>query len=71
MDISKIEQELVEQRAIIEKIYISAEKTRKYFLWTLIVTLILFVLPLLVMAFVLPSLLSGYSELLSGAGLGL
>jgi len=31
----------------LEEIYVSVEKTRKYFLWTLIITVIMIVLPLI------------------------
>lgn len=38
----------------IEEIYISVEKTRKYFQWTLIITVATIVLPLIALAFVIP-----------------
>lgn len=47
----------------IDAIYQSTEKTRKYFLWTLIVTLALVVLPAIGLLFAVPSLLSTYSSL--------
>ena len=56
-----IYKELQEQREIIEKIYISVEKTRKYFLWTMIGTVVAFVLPLIALGFVIPSFLSSYT----------
>lgn len=40
-----------------EAIYVSVEKTRKYFLWTLIASVIAFVLPLIGIAIVLPMML--------------
>lgn len=56
------------QDDLLQKIYISAEKTRKYFMWTLISTAVLFFLPLIGLMFVLPSFIStitsGYSGLL-------
>jgi type II secretory pathway component PulF len=45
----------------LEEIYRSVEKTRKYFLWTLIVTLVLFILPLIGLLFVIPKFLSIYA----------
>jgi len=42
---------------LLEKIYISTEKTRKYFMWTLIVSLVVFILPLIGFLFILPSAL--------------
>jgi uncharacterized membrane protein YukC len=71
MNPAEIEKELREQREMIQKIYTSVEKTRKYFLWTMWGTVIVFVLPLILMAFVLPSFLSNYSSYLGGGGLGL
>lgn len=44
-------------------IFASVEKTRKYFKWTLIVSIIVIVLPLIGLLFVLPTFLSTYSTL--------
>ena len=38
----------------LDDIFISIEKMRKYFLWTLVVTVAMIVLPLIALAFVLP-----------------
>ena len=38
----------------LDAIYMSAEKTRKYFLWTIIATIVTLVLPLIGLMFVLP-----------------
>ncbi len=46
--------------AKIDAIYVSVEKTRKYFLWTMIVTLVLFVLPLIGLVFAIPVFFTGY-----------
>lgn len=54
------------QDEILEKIYSSAEKTRKYFLWTLILSAVLFVLPLIGLLFVIPKFLSVYTSGLEG-----
>lgn len=51
--------------AKIDKTFTSAEKTRRYFLFVLIVTLIAFVLPLIGLFFAIPSMLAGYGELLT------
>ncbi|MFA6354387.1 MAG: hypothetical protein WCX12_01730 [Candidatus Paceibacterota bacterium] len=51
----------------IDAIYKSVEKTRKYFLWTLIITLALIVLPLIGLIFVIPAFLNTIN--LSGLGL--
>ncbi|MFA7252844.1 MAG: hypothetical protein WC027_03220 [Candidatus Paceibacterota bacterium] len=50
----------------IEKTYISVEKTRKYFQWTLIITVVIVVLPLILMLFAIPSFISTYSTMLGG-----
>lgn len=58
-------------RQLLEQIYISVEKTRKYFQWTLIATLIAFVLPLVFALIAIPMMISSYTDLVSGMGLGL
>jgi len=45
-------------RELLEDIYKSVEKTRKYFLWTMVLTLVLFILPLIIILFALPSIIS-------------
>jgi len=57
------EQRIAEMEKKIDAIYISVEKTRKYFLGVLIVTLIAFVLPLIGLLFAIPSFISTYSDL--------
>ncbi|NTW14165.1 MAG: hypothetical protein HGA31_03990 [Candidatus Moranbacteria bacterium] len=42
------------QEKRLDVIFVSVEKTRKYFLWTLIATLVTFVLPLIVAIFLVP-----------------
>lgn len=60
----EIFQKTKELEAKIDKIFISVEKTRKYFMWTLIITLVVFVLPLIGLMLVVPSLLSNYTSTL-------
>ncbi|MEI7749772.1 MAG: hypothetical protein WCJ25_02110 [Candidatus Moraniibacteriota bacterium] len=49
----------------LDAIYVSVEKTRKYFLWTLVATIIAFILPIIGIAIILPMvfgpLMSAYS----------
>jgi hypothetical protein len=49
----------------LDAIYVSVEKTRKYFQWTLIATIVMFVLPLIGIAAIIPwfinTMLSAYS----------
>lgn len=47
----------------IADVYVSAEKTRKYFLVILIVSVVAFVLPLIGLFFAVPSFLSTYSDI--------
>lgn len=47
----------------IEAIYISVEKTRKYLWWTVVITVVLFVLPLIGIVFAIPSFMSTYSQI--------
>lgn len=61
-----MEPELSERLALQEKkldaIYASVEKTRKYFLWTLIATAVTFALPLIGIMIAIPWLLSTLSS---------
>lgn len=59
---SDIEKRLADQREMIEKIYVSVEKTRKYFLWTLVISIVVIVLPLIGLMFEIPSFLSLYNS---------
>ena len=58
-----VEKELREQRALLEKVYKSSEATRKYFKWTLIITVALIVLPLIGLLFAIPAFLQNFSAL--------
>lgn len=63
MDDSDIRQrlDLIEKK--VDAIYISAEKTRKYFLTMMVGTLVAFILPLVGLLFAIPSFISLYSSL--------
>lgn len=65
---NEILKKLEEQAQKIEKISISVEKTRKYFLWTLIISAAFVVLPLVGLIFVIPQFLN---TLNATSGLGL
>ncbi len=54
----ELQQRLENIERKVDAVYASAEKTRKYFLWTLIGSLVAFVLPLIVMLFAVPFLLN-------------
>lgn len=50
----KLAQKLAEQDKKLDLIYASIEKMRKYFLWTLIITVVTIVLPLVALVAVIP-----------------
>ncbi len=47
----------------VDAMYASVEKIRLYFLWTGIITVVLFVLPLIGLAFAIPSFLHTYENI--------
>jgi hypothetical protein len=49
----------------VDRIYASAEKSRRYILFIVIITLVAFVLPLIGVIFAVPAMLSSYGELLT------
>ncbi len=49
---------LEEQEKKIDAIFVSVERTRKYFMWTLIISVAVIVLPLIGIVALLPSLLN-------------
>lgn len=51
---------LAELEKKIDAIYSSVEKTRTYFKWTMIITVALFILPLIGLLFAIPSFMSNY-----------
>ena len=52
-----------------DRAYRAAETVRKYLFWTGIITVALIVLPLIGLAFAIPSFISSYTSTLSGTGL--
>ena len=60
-----------QNRELLEKIYVSTEKTRKMFLWTLIITVVAFLLPLIGMALAVPYILNSFLPLITGGQLEL
>ncbi len=65
----ELKQIIESQQKKIDDIYISVEKTRKYLFWTMVATIVFFVLPLILMALVLPAILSGYASMIGDLGL--
>ena len=52
-----------------DRAYVAAESVRKYLFWTGVITVALVVVPLIGLAFVLPSFISSYTSSLNGLGL--
>lgn len=50
----------------IDAIYSSVEKTRKYFLWTMVISLAVVVLPLIGLLFVVPMFIGTYANQFEG-----
>ena len=65
---NEILKKIEEQGRRIEEIFVSVEKTRKYFLWTLIISVAFVVLPLFGLIFIIPQFLN---TLNMASGLGL
>ncbi len=55
-----VEKRLSELEKKVDAIFVSVEKTRKYFLWTGIITVALIVLPMIGLIFAVPSFLNNY-----------
>lgn len=53
----------------IDAIYASVEKTRKYYLTSMVITIIFFVLPLIGLVFAIPAFIDTYAQLSDTAGL--
>jgi hypothetical protein len=54
----ELTQKLAEIEAKVDKAAHSAEQTRKYILWTVILSLALFIIPLIALMFVIPQYLN-------------
>jgi len=57
---------LKQNREAMDRVYASVEKTRKYFLYSLIITILMFILPLIGLLFVIPMFMSSYVGALNG-----
>ena len=63
MEETELKQILDRLEKKIDAAYASAEKARKYILATIIVSIIVFVLPLVGLLFAIPSFISTYSQI--------
>ena len=60
------EQKILSLEQKIDAIYISVEKTRKYFFWTMVITVALVVLPAIGLVFAIPNFINTYTTTLNG-----
>ena len=63
MDEQNLQKRLESLEQKVDLVYRSSERMRTYFLWTLIITIAMVVLPLITLMFVIPSFLSTYSAI--------
>lgn len=63
MDDANLKEKIEALERKIDAIYISVEKTRKYFLIVLIISVAVLVLPLIGLLFAIPSFLSTYNSI--------
>jgi len=61
-----LQQQLNLQQEALVKIYASVEKTRKYIMWSGIFSIAMFVVPVIIFAFALPRILTGFNSALGG-----
>lgn len=66
---TEIKQLIEAQQKTIDDIYRSVEKTRNYLWWTMIATIVFFVLPLIGILFIVPQFISSYSSSLNDLGI--
>ena len=57
---------LKQNQEILKQTHKSAEKTRKYILYNMIFTIVVFILPIIGLIFVIPVFLNSYIESLNG-----
>ena len=66
---SKLQEQLDEQELKIAEILQSVKKTESYMKWTFWATVIVVVLPAVLLVFMLPSIISSYTETLGSLSL--
>lgn len=57
-----VEERLISIEKKIEAVYVSVEKTRRYFLATIVVSTALIIVPLIGLAFAIPAMLASVSD---------
>lgn len=56
-----ISEKINQLEAKVDAIYVSVEKTRKYFFWTMVISVAFIVLPAVGLVFAIPSFVSTYT----------
>ena len=64
-EVSNLMEKIEEQEKKLNQIYVSVEKTRKYFLSMMIVTVVMIVLPLIGIIFIIPHIMGMYADVIS------
>lgn len=60
---SELSQRIAALESKVDAMYASVEKLRKYFLWTGIITVVLFIVPLIGLMLVIPSFINSYAQI--------
>lgn len=63
MEDQEFQRRMDEMEKKLDAVYASSEQMRKFFLWTVIVSIAVFVLPLIGLLFAVPSFISTYSSI--------
>jgi hypothetical protein len=61
-----VQEQLLAQQQALAKIYQSIEQVRKYLLWSVIGTVVTFVVPMIIMAMILPRVMGQYLDSING-----
>ena len=69
MENEELKKKIEEQALKIDAIYKSVEKTRKYLLIIIWVTVIAVIIPIIGLIFAIPSFMTNYVNVLGGAGI--
>lgn len=59
---SDVQARFDQQDVILNKIHVSMDKIRSYMFWTFVITIVLFVLPLIASIFVVPMLIENLNQ---------
>lgn len=63
---SEIEKRLSALEQKIDAIFVSVEKTRNYFFWTMVITIVVVVIPAIGLLFAIPAFLNNYVGSMAG-----